>query len=151
MLEYNPYQSPRASSRSGGRETPTRQRNEVDKSYTLYQLALRDKDALREVIALYTTWYNDNWNEYIRAKYYVSDLEAIYKAFEYAHHHVNYKKRMDLVWPILNQLKETARHAVHTIKHAGTHRHTQTNRHKDTQTDTESTCPLLTAYPAILG
>jgi len=29
----------------------------------------------------------------------------------YAHHHVKYKERMDLVWPILNQLKEAVRNA----------------------------------------
>jgi uncharacterized coiled-coil protein SlyX len=53
---------------------------EIDKNHTLSDMARLDKRLLTEVITLYTTWYDDNWKDYIRAKYYVHEMEGIYKA-----------------------------------------------------------------------
>ena len=53
---------------------------EIDKNRTLSDMARLDKRLLKEVITLYTTWYDDNWKDYIRAKYYVHEMEDIYKA-----------------------------------------------------------------------
>ena len=53
---------------------------EIDADYTLYEIARCDRDALREVITLYTAWYDGNWKEYIQAKFYVLSLDDIYKA-----------------------------------------------------------------------
>jgi hypothetical protein len=53
---------------------------EIDKNHTLVHMAWLDKRLLTEVITLYTTWYDDNWKDYIRSKYYVHEMEGIYKA-----------------------------------------------------------------------
>jgi len=50
---------------------------EIDKNRTLSDMARLDKRLLKEVITLYTTWYDDNWKEHIQAKYYVQELRGI--------------------------------------------------------------------------
>ncbi len=42
---------------------------EIDKNHTLSDMARLDKSLLSEVITLYMTWYDENWQDYTRTHF----------------------------------------------------------------------------------
>ena len=53
----------------------------MDKNYTLSEMALHDKAALRGVIDLYMKWYDINWTQHvIRGKFHLDELMYIHEA-----------------------------------------------------------------------
>ena len=54
---------------------------EMDKNYTLSEMALYDKAALRRVIELYMKWYDINWKQHVLiAKFHLDELMYIHDA-----------------------------------------------------------------------